>query len=156
VVPIFAVMLFGMIQFGLVFAGWTSLRNSVQTGARMVAVGDFGPYAGQPLSPAPCPALAAAPSQPSDGATADGYCAIVDEIGAPLGTTASSTVAPYPEVGFYMNTSTEVLTVCAQVQAQNITGVFNLALSSNSNFFIGNDPETVSNYDPYGICPATS
>ncbi len=32
VFPIFALMLFGMIQFGFVFNGWTSLRNSVQTG----------------------------------------------------------------------------------------------------------------------------
>ena len=35
ILPIFAAMLFGMIQFGLVFAGWSSFRNSVETSARM-------------------------------------------------------------------------------------------------------------------------
>jgi hypothetical protein len=35
ILPVFALMLFGMIQFGLAFAGWDELRNAVQTGARM-------------------------------------------------------------------------------------------------------------------------
>ncbi len=33
ILPVFALMLFGMIQFGLAFAGWDQLRNAVQTGA---------------------------------------------------------------------------------------------------------------------------
>jgi TadE-like protein len=37
ILPVFAVMLFGMIQFGLTFAGWDQLRNAVQTGARLAA-----------------------------------------------------------------------------------------------------------------------
>ena len=32
ILPVFALMLFGMIQFGLAFAGWDQLRNAVQTG----------------------------------------------------------------------------------------------------------------------------
>ena len=35
ILPVFALMLFGMIQFGLAFAGWDELRNAVQTGARL-------------------------------------------------------------------------------------------------------------------------
>jgi hypothetical protein len=41
VLPVFALMLFAMVQFGLVFAGWAQLRNAVQTGARMASVGDL-------------------------------------------------------------------------------------------------------------------
>jgi Flp pilus assembly protein TadG len=39
VLPVFALMLFAMIQFGLGFAGWDELRNAVQTGARIAANG---------------------------------------------------------------------------------------------------------------------
>ncbi len=37
ILPVFALMLFGMIQFGLAFAGWDELRNAVNTGARLAA-----------------------------------------------------------------------------------------------------------------------
>jgi len=37
ILPVFALMLFAMIQFGLTFAGWDQLRNAVQTGARVAA-----------------------------------------------------------------------------------------------------------------------
>ena len=37
ILPVFALMLFGMIQFGLGFAGWDELRNAVQAGARLAA-----------------------------------------------------------------------------------------------------------------------
>ena len=49
VLPIFALMLFGMIELGLAFAGWSSLRNAVQTGARLASVDDT---AGAPASSA--------------------------------------------------------------------------------------------------------
>jgi Flp pilus assembly pilin Flp len=39
VLPVFALMLFGMVQLGIVFAGWAQLRNSVQTAARLASVG---------------------------------------------------------------------------------------------------------------------
>jgi Flp pilus assembly protein TadG len=164
-------MLFGMIQFGVVFAGWTSLRNAVQTGARMAAIGDFGSFANQPASPAPCPALVAAEQYglPGSDATADAYCAIVAQIGAPIGTAASSTAAPYPEVGLLVSDDTtesglssEVLTVCARVPAQNLTGLFNFGLSSTSQFLIedlnlpANQTIDPNGYDPYDICQPPS
>ena len=43
ILPVFALMLFGMIQFGLGFAGWDELRNAVQTGARLAANDDVNP-----------------------------------------------------------------------------------------------------------------
>ena len=42
VFPIFTIMLFGMIQFGVVFNGWTSQRNSVQSTTRLGSINDFG------------------------------------------------------------------------------------------------------------------
>jgi hypothetical protein len=42
VLPVFALMLFAMVQFGLVFTGWAQLRNAVQTEARMAATGSVG------------------------------------------------------------------------------------------------------------------
>jgi Flp pilus assembly pilin Flp len=53
ILPIFALMLFGMIQFGLLFAGWAQLRNAVQTSARMESVGEVAPQCGD-YSPAAC------------------------------------------------------------------------------------------------------
>jgi Flp pilus assembly protein TadG len=49
ILPVFALMLFGMIQFGLAFAGWDELRNAVQTGARMALTNDVSgnPECGQ-------------------------------------------------------------------------------------------------------------
>ena len=43
ILPVFALMLFGMIQFGLAFAGWDELRNAVQTSARLAANSDVIP-----------------------------------------------------------------------------------------------------------------
>ena len=37
ILPVFALMLFGMIQFGLGFAGWDELRNAVQTSTPVAA-----------------------------------------------------------------------------------------------------------------------
>ncbi len=43
ILPVFALMLFGMIQFGLGFAGWDELRNTVQNGARLAATNEANP-----------------------------------------------------------------------------------------------------------------
>ena len=51
ILPVFALMLFGMIQFGLAFAGWDELRNAVQTSARLAANSEVipsDPNCGQP------------------------------------------------------------------------------------------------------------
>lgn len=72
VLPIFALMLFAMVQFGVLFAGWAQLRNAVQTSARLASMGDQSPQCG-PLSLPSCTAafmigtpagLEAGPSQP--------------------------------------------------------------------------------------------
>lgn len=45
VVPLLVVLLFGLVDFGLVFGGYTQLRASVQASARAASLGDYA-YAG--------------------------------------------------------------------------------------------------------------
>jgi len=71
VLPIFALMLFAMVQFGVLFAGWAQLRNAVQTGARMASVGQSSPQCGSLSQPA---------------------CTVAVLIGAPTGLTSPGTV----------------------------------------------------------------
>ena len=134
ILPIFAVMLFGMIQFGLVLAGWAAVRNAVQTSARMIAIGDI---AGQTCRGAPSGVT---------GLTANAYCTVVNEIGTPVGTAVTSTNVP--EVGLLVKNG--VIAVCAQVPAQNFTGLFNLGLSTSSNFYIEDSSinTSVQDYNP--------
>ncbi len=149
VIPIFAIMLFGMIQFGLVFAGWSSLRNSVQNGARMVAIGQLGSY--------PTGCLGLDPTY-NDTATGNAYCTIVTEIGTPVGADISGTNPPVVDLVVGSETdsgvTSQVLTVCAQVHAQPLTGFFpDMSLSTTSELLI-EVPAGVENY-PSGItsCP---
>jgi hypothetical protein len=143
-------MLFGMIQFGLAFTGWASLRNSVQSAARMAAIGDAGTFVGQLASP--CPALAAAETysglSPASDQTADMYCEIVAQIGTPVGTSVGGTT--YPEVDLQIQpgqgTQPAIITVCAQVQAQPLTGLLpQMSLSSSSQFLV----ESAANLEPF-------
>jgi hypothetical protein len=150
VIPIFAFMLFGMIQFGLAFTGWASLRNSVQSAARMAAIGDAGTFVGQLANP--CPALAAAETysglSPASDQSADMYCEIVAQIGTPVGTSVGGTT--YPEVDLQIQpgqgTQPGIVTVCAQVQAQPLTGLLpQMTLSSSSQFLV----ESAPNLEPF-------
>ncbi len=75
ILPVFAVMLFGMIQFGLAFTGWDQLRNAVQNSARSVASG--GAVCSGALSVADCES------------------AISTNIGTSVGTNGLPTVALY-------------------------------------------------------------
>jgi hypothetical protein len=122
VLPIFAIMLFGMIQFGLVFNGWTSLRNSVQTGARLAAIGDFGP------SGACTQGSAASPPAPST--SDDMLCTLAGLIGQPAGTSSDP-----PAIGLLLRDN--LVTVCARAESQPFTGFFPaMALSSTSTFYV--------------------
>ncbi len=56
VVPLFALLLFGVIQFGLAFGGWASVRASVQNSARLIAIDDPG------SQDSTCTALTTAPN----------------------------------------------------------------------------------------------
>ena len=54
VLPIFALLLFSLIDFGLVFGGFMSLRNGVGSGARAASVSLVDPSCTTALSPMDC------------------------------------------------------------------------------------------------------
>jgi Flp pilus assembly protein TadG len=111
ILPVFSLMLFGMVQFGLAYTGWDQLRNGVQNAAQDVALN----------------------GQLCSGTTTFGDCetAIANNIGTPLGTTGLPTVTLYynanPQLG------PNAVFVCASVGVQSFTGFFgHLTLSSSS------------------------
>lgn len=166
--PVFSLMLFGMIQFGLAFYGWDAVHNAVQTGARLAAIdqsdytsdGSTCTYTGTDSSAlaeftVPAEFAAVARDNPTDSTTGAVYCQILYEIGTPPGTNVSSTNPA--KVNITLNTvgDTNIVTVCAQVQAQTFTGFFpSIGLSSSSEFYV--EESGVNTYAPYGggTCPS--
>jgi Flp pilus assembly pilin Flp len=160
VVPLFALLLFGVIQFGLAFGGWASVRASVQNSARLIALDNPGP------SDSTCPALTAAEDN-NPGYTPDAahlhtstkymFCEIAYEIGTPVGTNSSS--ASTIKIGLlYPPGGNGTVTVCASIPALSFTGFFpNMQLASTSQFPIEdpvppNDPHgSIQSYNPYGL-----
>jgi Flp pilus assembly protein TadG len=103
IVPLFALMLFVMIQFGIGFAGWDQLRNRVQLVARQASMG------GLPWSAATCD-------------SAQGVLNVMaSEIGEPLGTSGPPIVAYYYGQPSPDNPSYEVV-VCASASVQDVSG----------------------------------
>ena len=133
ILPVFALMLFGMIQFGLAFTAWDQLRNAVQASAREVALDGT---------------LCSSPSMTASQCET----AIENSIGTPVGTTGPPTVALY-----YNSVSTDgpvVAFVSASAQVQSFTGYFgNLTLSSTSEFSI-QQTSNASLQNPAVNCPA--
>lgn len=165
--PVFSLMLFGMIQFGLAFYGWDAVHNGVQAGARLAAIGETDytsdgstcSYDGTDNSafaeftvPAEF-AAAVAEGGPTDPATGEAYCQILFQIGAPPGADVSS--SDPAKVNITLDNAVSTLTVCAQVKAQTFTGFFpSMGLSSSSEFYA--QGSGVSTYAPYGggTCPS--
>jgi TadE-like protein len=128
VFPIFAILLFGMVQFGFVFNGWTSQRNSVQTAARLGSINDLE---------SDCTAGGCGNCKQGNDAltagvnldTANMICTVSDLIGQPVGITGS------PEIDLLVQNG--LLTVCSQVQAEPLAGPWpNMTLSTTSSFYI--------------------
>ncbi|HXW80588.1 MAG TPA: TadE/TadG family type IV pilus assembly protein [Acidimicrobiales bacterium] len=151
ILPVFALMLFAMIQFGLAFAGWDELRNAVQTGARMASMGQTG------SAGTDCPDIDQyRHTHPHPNAsTREMVCEIeLNLIGQPLGTAAGTTP---PQVALYISGDNTV-TVCARVPAEQFTGFFpTITLSTNSALYLQSTSD-LENYDPYNPpfanCPA--
>ncbi len=143
VVPLFALLLFGVIQFGLAFGGLASVRASVQNSARLIALDDPG----QP-SHSTCPPLTGAVPTLY---TAEMFCEIWYEIGTPVGTNPSS--ASTMKIGLsYPPGEKGMVTVCASVPALSFTGFFpTMQLQSTSQFYIEDPDHQIQSYNPYGL-----
>lgn len=113
VLPLFALLLFAAVDFGMVFGGYTTLRAQVQNGARLASVDQVGSgtCTGGP-----------------GGDTTKLVCEIAQGIGTPLGTKAGTLKVG---ISFYTSSGVSTLTgtvgglveVCAQVAMQSSTGL---------------------------------
>ncbi len=155
VFPIFVIMLLGMVQLGLSFAGWSQLRAAVQTGAQMASVEDGG-GAEYPCS-VPTPSGSSRKAQN----TAQMVCEIASLIGTPVGTGVSASSPP--EVGLWITGSSNqyMVTVCAATPASNFTGFLPAyTLHATSEVYaevpsLGDDLEPWNPYGLGGCGPAT-
>jgi hypothetical protein len=157
VLPIFALMLFGMIELGLAFAGWSSLRNAVQTGARLASVDDT---AGAPAS---CTALSGEPPPPGSGPIVTGtqsmLCEIASLVGVPVGSDGSGP----PEVGMELVSAGAgggaaanryLVVVCASVTAIRVTDLLPPIVLTARSEMLAEDPGVtvdLETYNPYGL-----
>ena len=122
VLVVFAAMFFGMLQFGLLFAGDDQMRNRVQTAARMVATGSFA-------------------DRPVDCGIARDYalatqrvvCGVLDLMGRPLGASGQVSVA----VEFSKATGAAwAVTVCAGAPVQSLGALGGDALAAESTMYL--------------------
>ncbi len=106
VLPVFALLLFAMIDFGLVFGGFITLRNGVEAGARLASVDQYT-YTGSG-----CPS--------STDPTTEMVCNIANRIGSMTGTSSGTL-----KIGIMYNTGNvdDNVTVCANVGLHATTGL---------------------------------
>lgn len=64
ILPVFALLLFGLIDFGMVFGGYITLENQVNAAARAVAIGDISSSCTSAANPDLCTAVAHIGSSP--------------------------------------------------------------------------------------------
>lgn len=104
VLPVFAVLLFGLVDFGLVFGGYVSLENQVNAAARAVAIDRVASSCVSASDPALCTVEAAIGS-------------------APLGVVPGSveTAIAFPDGG--TTTAGSSVIVCARAELHSATGI---------------------------------
>ncbi|HET9731331.1 MAG TPA: TadE family protein [Acidimicrobiales bacterium] len=114
ILPIFMVMLMGMIDFGLVFGGYVSLRGGVQAGARLASVNNYN--TGDCSSPS---------------ATTEMVCAIAARVGTNLPGATSSAIKVGIDIGGGQPGVDDVL-VCEQTGITSTTGLTSWILSGKT------------------------
>ena len=116
VLPIFALLLFGLIDFGIIFGGYVTMRGGVEQGARSASIDEYQ-YTGSGTCSA------------SD-ATSNMVCDVAADIGSLPGL-ASSTIS----IGIILNgggaQNTDV-TICAKAQMKSLTGLTAFALNGRT------------------------
>ena len=121
VFPIFALMLFGMVQFGLVFTVGLPCGTRCKLVRGLGSINDFG-------SDSSCPQGNTARVSGMDQATQNLICAVAGQIGVPVGTTGN------PEIDLLVQNG--LLTVCTQAQSQPLSLFPTITLSTTSTFYI--------------------
>jgi hypothetical protein len=137
VLPLFALLLFALIDFGLAFGGFVTLRNGVSAGARLAAVDQVDPSC--------------------VGASNPMVCTIADHIGTLPGMepgTLTIGIAFVPQVGAIAGDEVEV---CASAKLASSTGITapilgGKAIHAESIERLEQDPT----YQAAGSCPAAT
>lgn len=107
IIPIFALLLFATIDFGLVFGGYITLRNGADSAARLAAVSQVDPSCTPATSPMNNPML----------------CTIADHVGQEFsGTESGSVQVNYAFVSNGVAAAGELIKVCAAVKLKSTTG----------------------------------
>ena len=143
VLPVFALLLFGLIDFGLIFGSYITMRNGVEAGARNASVSDYALPSG-----ASCSSTGLSGSKAT--ATANMVCDVVASIGSLQAVTSSGLVVgvTFPSGSSLVGQNVEV---CAQGTMKSVTGITGFALngkhmSSSSTVRLEHDA-AFSNFD---------
>ncbi len=118
IVPLFALFLFAIVDFGLLFAGYTTMRAGVQAGARLASVDQYLPSSGS--FQFPCTGTGGV-----DQRTADLVCLVAQRIGTTLGTDPGRL-----EIGVAVSATN--VTVCASAPMKSTTGLTSPFLDGRS------------------------
>lgn len=113
VLPVFVLLLMSLIDFGLVFGGYTALRNGVQAGARLASVNSYntGDCSGTPQQ--------------------EMVCAVAARVGATVAGTTNQGVSMGIEVGNGAVGADDVV-VCEKVNLKSATGITGFILNGRT------------------------
>jgi hypothetical protein len=129
--PVLAVFLFAIVDFGMVFSGYETMRSGVAAGARLASVD-------QDALPSPPPTCTGGPGTGTP--TTDMVCLIVARIGntlgiqanslaigisLPIGTDEQGTASTWGQIG-------DNVEVCAQATLHSTTGITGVFLNSKT------------------------
>ncbi|MDA8291568.1 MAG: pilus assembly protein [Actinomycetota bacterium] len=137
VVPLFALFLFAIVDFGLLFAGYTTLRAGVQAGARLASVDQYLASDGGSYE---------CTGSGTDTYTADMVCLVAQRVGTTLGTKAGT-------LGVGVRTDGTDVTVCASAAMQSTTGLLSpfldgRYLTASSTIRIEQQPLRFTSFEP--------
>ena len=113
VLPFFALLLMALIDLGLVFGGYTALRNGVQSGARLASVNTY--------NTGDC----------SGTAQQEMVCAVAARVGSTVAGTTNQGVSIGIDVG-NGQPGTDDVVVCEQVHIKSTTGFTAFALNGRT------------------------
>jgi len=117
VLPLFAILLMGMIDFGLVFGGFVSLRGGVEAGARLASVDNY--------NTGDCTGSGATAAQ------TEMVCAVAARVGSSVLGTTNQNVALGISIGGGA-VGTDDVVVCEQVHLKSSTGLTSFILSGKT------------------------
>jgi Flp pilus assembly protein TadG len=107
VIPIFALMLFAMIDFGLVFGGYVTLRGGVQAAARAASVDQY-------QAPAGCS---------GNTPTTQLVCLVAARVGNLVGVTSNQLSVGVSLQGGQTANGTAAVEICASANLKSTTGL---------------------------------